>query len=74
MHDGLWYFILKDEYILMPTGIEHSNRLSDIVSVVEPSEIPLADVEFCPLSHGDPPQTMTLPPPKRSCAIKAGGW
>ena len=31
-----------------------SNTLSDIVSVVELSDIPLADVEFCPPSHGDP--------------------
>ena len=45
---------LKNEFFSMPTGVGHNDRLNDIVSVVEPSDIPLADVEFCPPSHGDP--------------------
>ena len=38
----------------MPTGVGHNNRLKVVVSVVEPSDIPPADVEFCPPGHGDP--------------------
>ena len=48
--------VLRDEYIPVPTGLGYNNRLKDILSVVEPSDIPLADVEFCPPSHGDPSQ------------------
>ena len=45
--------VLKDEYT--PTdGVMHNNRLNDIVSVVEPNDILLADVEYCPPSYGDP--------------------
>ena len=46
--------VLKDECISMPTGIEHNKKLNSIVCVVEPSDIPLVDVQFCPPSHGDP--------------------
>ena len=45
--------VLKDECIPMPTDIGHNNRLNNIASVVEPTDIPLADVEFCPPSHAD---------------------
>ena len=38
----------------MPTGVGHSNGLNDIVCVVEPCDIPLADAELCLPSHGDP--------------------
>ena len=47
-------FVLKDECIPMPTGVGNNNRLNDVVAVVEPCDIPLADEEFCPPSHGDP--------------------
>ena len=57
---GSFVVVLKDECIPLPTGVEHNNRLNDIVSVVEPSDTPLADVEF----YGDPsPKTTTLSPP-----------
>ena len=46
--------VLQDERIPMPTGVGHNNRLHDTVSVLQPSDIPLADVEFCPPSHDDP--------------------
>ena len=46
--------VLKGECIPVRTGIGHNIRLNDIVSVVKPSEIPLADMEFCPPSHCDP--------------------
>ena len=46
--------VSKDECIPMLMGVGHNNRLTYIISVVEPSDIPLADVEFCPPSHGDP--------------------
>ena len=49
-------FVLKDECIPMPTGVGNNNRLNDVVAVVEPCDIPLADEEFCPPSHGDPSQ------------------
>ena len=45
--------VLRDEYIPVPTGVGYNNRLKDILSVVEPSDIPLADVEFCPPSLYD---------------------
>ena len=51
---GSCIVVLKDKYIPMPTGVGHNSSLSDIVYVVEPSDIPLADVECCPPSHGDP--------------------
>ena len=51
----------EDECIPMPMGVGHNNRLNDIVSVVEPSDIPLADVEFVLPVMVIPPQTMTLP-------------
>ena len=55
---GSCYVILEDEYIPMPMGIGHNNRLNDIVPVVKISDIflvdSLVDLEFCPLSHGDP--------------------
>ena len=51
---GSCIVVLKDECIPMPTGVGHSNRLSDIVSVEELSDVPLTAVEFCPSSHGDP--------------------
>ena len=54
MHDGFCIVVMKDERISMPTVVGHNNWLSGIVSAVEPSDIPLADVEFCPPSHGDP--------------------
>ena len=38
----------------MPRVVGHNNRLNDIVSVVEPSDVPLADVDFCLSTHGDP--------------------
>ena len=46
--------VSKDARIPMPTDVRYSDRLNDIVSVVEPSDIPLTDVEFCCPSHGDP--------------------
>ena len=46
--------VLKDECIPMPTGVGHNNKFDDVVSVAEPSDSPLADVEFCPPSLGDP--------------------
>ena len=46
-------FVLKDECIPMPTGVGFNNRLNDIVSVVEPSNLLLADVEFCPPCDSD---------------------
>ena len=49
---GSCIVVLKDDCIPVQTGVGH-NRLDDIVSVVEPGDIPLADVEFCPPSHGD---------------------
>ena len=57
---GYCIVVLKDQCTLMWTGVGHSDRLNN-VSVVEPSDTPLADVEFCPPSQGDSPQTMTLP-------------
>ena len=51
---GSCIVVLKNECILMPTGVGHNSRLNDVVSVTELSDIPLTDVEFCPLSHGDP--------------------
>ena len=51
---GSCIVVLKDDCIPMPSGVGHNDRLKDIVSVVQPSDIPLADVEFCPPSHGDP--------------------
>ena len=47
---GFCIAVLKDKCIPMPTGVGHTNRLNDIVSVVESSYILLAIVEFCPLS------------------------
>ena len=44
--------IMKDACIPVPTGVGRNNRLNDVV--VEPSDIPSLDVEFCPPSHGDP--------------------
>ena len=38
----------------MPRGVGQNSRLNNIVSVVEPSGIPLPITEFCPPSHGDP--------------------
>ena len=46
--------VLKDECIPMPSDVGHNNRLNDIVSVAQASDIPLADMEFCSPSHGDP--------------------
>ena len=43
MHDGL-----------DSTGAGHNNKLNGIVSVVEPSDVLLADVELYPPGHGDP--------------------
>ena len=51
---GSCIVVFRDNCIPLPTGVGHNRRLNDIVSVVEPSDIPLTDVEFCPLSHGDP--------------------
>ena len=51
---GSCIVVLKDECIPVPTVVGRNNRLNDLVSVVEPSDIPLVDVEFCPPSHGDP--------------------
>ena len=52
---GFCTVVLKNECVPMPTGVGHNNnRLKDIVSVVEPSDILLADVEFCPPRYGDP--------------------
>ena len=51
---GSCIVVLKDECIRTPMGVGHNNRLNDIVSVVEPNDIPLADVEFCSPSHSDP--------------------
>ena len=65
---GSYIVVFKDECIPILTGIGHNNELNDFVSVVEPSDIPLAlaDTEFCLPSHGDIPpphhQTMTLLP------------
>ena len=49
---GSCIVVLKDDCIPMPSGVGHNDRLKDIVFVV-PSDILLADVEFCPPSHGD---------------------
>ena len=46
--------VLKDGCIPLLTGSGHRNQLNYIVSVVELRNIPLADVEFCPPSQGDP--------------------
>ena len=54
VHDGLVHVVLKDECIPVPTGKGHVIRLTDFVSVIEPSDISLADVKFCLPSHGDP--------------------
>ena len=57
---GSFIVILTDECIPMLTSVGHNSRLNDIVTVVElvtvvePSDIPLADMEFCLSSHGDP--------------------
>ena len=51
---GSYIVVLKDECIPMPSDVGHNNRLDDIVSVAQASDIPLADVECCPPSHGDP--------------------
>ena len=51
---GSCLVVLKGECIPMPAGVDHNNGLNDIVSLVEPSDIRLADLEFCPPSHGDP--------------------
>ena len=51
---GACIVVLKDECTPMPTGVGHNNRLNDIVSGIEPGDVPLADVEFCPPSHDDP--------------------
>ena len=48
--------ILKEECIPMPTGFGHNNSLNGIISVAQPSDILLADVESCPPTHGDPSQ------------------
>ena len=48
------FVVLKDDCIPVPTGVGHNNRLNDIVSVVEPRDIPLVDVEFYLPSRGDP--------------------
>ena len=45
--------VSKDARIPMPTDVRYSDRLNDIVSVVEPSDVPPVDVEFCLPSHGD---------------------
>ena len=50
---GSCIVILKDERIPMLTDVGHNNLLDDIVSVVEPSDIPLAYLEFCPLPNRD---------------------
>lgn len=51
-----------------PTGVGHTNRLSDILSVVERNDIPLAVVEFCP-----PSQTRT-PAPTPIAVVNNHGW
>ena len=54
VHDGLLHCRLKkNECIPMPTGVGHNNRFDDVVSVVQPSDISLADAEFRRPSHGD---------------------
>ena len=55
--------VSKDDCVPMPTGVGHNYRLSDVVPVVESSDIPLADVEFCSSSHGDPSPNHDIPPP-----------
>ena len=64
---GSCIVVSKDECLPMSTGVGHSNRLYYIVCVLEPSDISLTDVEFCPPSHDDPLpsplQTMILQPP-----------
>lgn len=45
---GSFVVVLKDDCIPMPMEIGH-NRLNDAVSLLEPSDISLADVELCPL-------------------------
>ena len=50
---GFCNVILKDECIPILVGLGHNSRLSNIVSVVEPSDVPPVDVEFCLPSHGD---------------------
>ena len=48
---GSFIVVLTDDCIPMPTAVGHNNRLIDIVTVVEPSDISLAN--YSP-SHGDP--------------------
>ena len=43
---GFYIVVLRDEGIPMPTGAGHNNRLDDFISIVEPRDIPPADVEF----------------------------
>ena len=50
---GSCIVVVNDECIPRPTGLGHTDRLNDVVSVAEPSNIPLADVECCPSGHGD---------------------
>lgn len=51
-----------------PTGVGHTNRLNDILSVVERNDIPMAVVEFCP-----PSQTRT-PAPTPIAVVNNHGW
>ena len=45
--------VLKDECVPMAMSVRHYNSLSEIAFVLEPSDILLADVEFCPPGHSN---------------------